>query len=186
MSVQIAKRCFNVGEYYRMAEAGILTEDDRVELIEGEIVEMSPVGSRHAGCVKRLNALLSQRVAPVAVVSVQDPIRLDDYSEPEPDIALLRLREDFYSREHPTPSDVLLVIEVAETSDYYDREVKVPLYAKAGIAEVWLVALPTNTVRQFAQPVNGLYQFQQDFEQGQTIKSMMLPELSLPIDEILN
>lgn len=186
MSVQIAKRCFNVGEYYRMAEAGILTEDDRVELIEGEIVEMSPVGSRHAGCVRRLNALLSRLVGQVAIVGVQDPIRLDDYSEPEPDITLLRLREDFYSHEHPRPSDVLLVVEVAETSDYYDREVKVPLYAGAGVAEVWLVALPTNTVRQFAQPVNGQYQYQQHLKRGQTIQSIAVPELSLAIDEIFS
>src|SRR5437870_5978990 len=137
MAVEIAKRCFNVAEYYRMAEAGILTEEDHVELIDGEIVAMSPVGSRHAACVKRLNRILGRRVGDLVVVGVQDPIGLDDYSEPEPDISLLRPRADFYSEAHPIPSDVLMIIEVADSSDLYDREVKVPLYARAGIPETW-------------------------------------------------
>ena len=104
MSVQLAKRYFNVTEYYRMAEAGILTEDDRVELIEGEIVKMSPIGSLHAACVKRLNKLLQQQCGDAAIIGAQDPIRLNDFSEPEPDITLLRPRPDFYAQAHPTPS----------------------------------------------------------------------------------
>lgn len=127
MSRQLAKRWFTVGEYNRMAETGILTEHDRVELIQGEIVEMSPIGSRHAACVNRLTTVLSRQGGAGAIVSVQNPIVVDDYSEPEPDVALLRARADFYETRHPEPEDVLLVIEVAETSVETERGVKVPL-----------------------------------------------------------
>ncbi|HEY7911893.1 MAG TPA: Uma2 family endonuclease, partial [Blastocatellia bacterium] len=116
MSVQVEKWVFTVDEYHRMSEAGILTEADRVELIEGEIIKMSPIGKQHAACVKRLNAILSRKVGDAAIISVQDPIRLDDYSEPEPDVALLRPRDDFYSGELPGAEDVFLIIEVADTS----------------------------------------------------------------------
>src|SRR3982751_4315477 len=129
MSVQIQKHYFNVDEFYLMARGGVFSEDARVELIEGEVIEMSPIGSRHAGCVDRLNALLN-RSGQNVIVRVQSPIRIDDFSEPEPDIALLKPRADFYSNSHPTPADVLLIIEVAETSVEYDRGVKLPLYAR--------------------------------------------------------
>jgi Uma2 family endonuclease len=103
MAVETLQRLFTVDEYHRMTEAGILAEDDRVELIGGKIVRMCPIRSRHAACVKQLNAAFSQQVGRVAIVSVQDPIQLDDYSEPEPDVALLRPRADFYRHAHPTP-----------------------------------------------------------------------------------
>src|SRR5919106_2349460 len=116
MSVQVLRRRFTVDEYYRMAEAGILHEDDRIELIEGEIVEMSPIGSRHAACVKRLIGLFSRQVGPEsATLGVQDPIHLGEYSEPQPDIALIHPRPDFYVSAHPGPADILLLIEVADT-----------------------------------------------------------------------
>jgi Uma2 family endonuclease len=185
MSVEIAKRSFNVAEYYRMAEAGILTENDHVELIEGEIVEMSPAGSRHASCVKRLTNTLVKRIGHLALISVQDPIDLDEYSEPEPDLALLRPREDFYSNGHPTPRDVLLVIEVADSSEKYDREIKVPLYARAGIPETWVASLLTNVIHQYAQPVNGVYQIHNEFKRGESLTSVRVPELRLTVDEIL-
>ena len=136
MAVRILRRAFDVHEYHRMAEAGILDEDDRVELIEGEIVQMSPIGSRHQGCVNRLARLLFEFAGRDYVVHIQGPVRLNERSEPQPDLALLKLRPDFYSERHPTPDDVLLLIEVSETSADYDREVKLPLYAGAGIAEV--------------------------------------------------
>src|ERR1041384_8418450 len=123
MSVQIQKHYFSVDDYYRMAEAGVFSEDARVELIEGEVIEMSPIGNRHAGCVIRLNALLNRKVGTSAFVSVQNPVRLSDFSEPQPDIALLKPRDGFYSQSHPTAADVLLVIELAETSVDYDRSV---------------------------------------------------------------
>ena len=122
MTMQPQKRPFTVGEYYRMAEAAILTEEDRVELIAGQIVAMSPIGSRHAACVKRLNLLLGKMVGDSMLIGVQDPIALDAYSEPEPDLVLLRPRADFYADAHPVAADVLLAVEVADTSAEYDRE----------------------------------------------------------------
>ncbi len=135
MTARLLKRLFTIEEYHKMAQAGILTEDDRAELIEGEIVEMAPIGSRHAACVARLTALLS-RVQDRAILWVQNPIRLGEHSEPQPDVALLSLRPDFYAQAHPGPQDVLLLVEVAETSPGDDREVKLFLYARAAISEV--------------------------------------------------
>src|SRR5712692_11691964 len=133
MAIALTKRPCNVDEYHRMAEAGILTETDRVELIDGEIVEMTPVGSRHASVVKRLNALLTGRLGARAIVSVQDPIRLSKESEPQCDVVLLRPTPDFYAGSHPEPVDTLLLIEVADTSLPYDRGVKLPRYATARV-----------------------------------------------------
>jgi len=126
---------FTVDEYARMAEAGILGEDDRVELLEGEIVEMAPIGPPHAGCVNRLTRLLTSRLGDRAVVGVQNPIRLGSLSEPQPDLTLLRPRRDLYSEGHPEADDVLLVVEVASSTSAFDRQVKMPLYAQAGIPQ---------------------------------------------------
>ena len=129
-----------------MAEAGLLAEDDRVEFVEGEIAEMAPIGSRPAACVDRLNRLFSQRVRERATGRVQNPIRFGEHSEPQPDLALLQPREDFYAAAHPGPGDTLLVVEVAETTADADRVIKLPLYARAGIAEVWLVGLAADDI----------------------------------------
>lgn len=153
----IRRHRLTVADYHRMGEAGILTEDQRVELIEGEIVDMSPMGSRHAGIVKLLNRILAQAVGDLAIVSIQDPVRLSDFSEPEPDIALLRPRPDFYVKSHPGPRDVLLLIEVADASVRYDRDVKLPLYARHGIAEVWLVDLEGGKITLHTQPEGERY-----------------------------
>jgi Uma2 family endonuclease len=185
MSVQLAKRYFNATEYYRMAEAGILTEADRVELIDGEIVKISPIGSRHAACVKGLNQLLPQRMGATALISVQDPIRLNDFSEPEPDVALLRPRRDRYAQAHPNPADVLLVIEVADTTAMSDRNVKVPLYARAGIPEVWLIDLTQDLIEIYAQPAGGIYQMQRQARRGEQLTADTLPQLSLSVDDVL-
>ncbi|HYP00287.1 MAG TPA: Uma2 family endonuclease, partial [Pyrinomonadaceae bacterium] len=131
---EISRYYFSIAEFERMGEAGVFTKDARLELIEGEINEKSPVSSRHAGCVKFLSRFLNQTVGDIALVSTQNPIRLNDFSEPEPDLALLRLRDDFYRNAHPAPADVFLIIEVADTTLAYDRQVKAPLYAKAGVA----------------------------------------------------
>lgn len=152
MAVHVQRRVFTVDEYHRMVEAGILSEDDGVELIEGEIITMSPIGSQHAACVKKLHALLHRQVQQRAILGAQDPVRLDEYSEPEPDIALLKRRDDYYARSHPTPEDVFLIIEVAETFAEYDRRIKLPLYARAGIPEVWLVNLPERIVEVYSEP----------------------------------
>lgn len=185
MVIQTLRRLFTVSEYHQMMDSGILREDDRVELIEGEVIEMSPIGSRHAACVKRLNRWLSERVGQRAIVGVQDPIRLGERSEPQPDLALLRPRPDFYGQAHPEPQDVFLVVEVAETSADYDREVKVPLYARAGLVEVWLVDIAARVIEVYRQPGPTGYRQMQRLSPGQQLSSAVWPDVSLPVDEIL-
>jgi Uma2 family endonuclease len=185
MSVQIARRYFNVTEFYRMAKAGVFSEDDRVELIEGEILEMSPIGSRHAACVGRLTELFSQQVGSRAIVWVQNPVRLNDYSEPLPDISLLKRRADFYAEHHPTPADVLLIVEVADTSVDYDRNIKLPIYAQANIPEVWLINLPKNIVEVYTRPTSEKYQKSRKFKRGELLVSTQVADLSLNVDDVL-
>ena len=185
MAVPLLRRRFTVDEYHRMAEAGILTEDDRVELIEGEIVDMSPIGSRHAACVKRMTSFFYRQVGQKAIVSVQDPIRLTERSEPQPDVALLRPRPDFYTQAHPGSEDVLLVVEVAETSPDYDRTVKVPLYARSGIPEVWLVDLAGEGVEVYRTPTPQGYREVRHVRRGQCLAPEAFPDLDLAVDDIL-
>lgn len=185
MASEPTTRRFTVEEYYRMAEAGILAEDDRVELLDGEIVQMSPIGSRHAGTVARLSELLRDAVGKRALVWVQNPIRLSDTSEPQPDVCLLRPREDYFTRSHPRPQDVLLVIEVAETSLRYDREVKLPAYARARIPEAWLFDLEGDRLHQFRDPSEDGYRSCHEYGRGEVIVGDALPGLRIPVDEIL-
>ena len=161
MSVQISKRLLTVSEYHKMAEAGILTEDDRVELIHGEIIKMSPIGSWHSSHVKRINKLLNKFLGDRAIVSVQDPVAINDYSEPEPDIAILRYRADFYEENHPRPKDVFLIIEVADSSIDYDQDTKLKLYANAGIPEFWIVNLEDEQIEIYKTPAQDTYLFQE-------------------------
>jgi Uma2 family endonuclease len=181
----LVRHAFSVDDYYRMAEAGILNEDSRVELIEGEIVEMTAIGARHAACVMRLNHLLAARAAGRAIVNIQNPVRLSAFSEPQPDVALLRPRDDFYARAHPDPQDVLLVIEVAETSAATDRGVKAPLYARAGIAEMWLADLSQDVVEVFRDPSPGGYRRVLSYHRGEVLSPEALADVKLEIHEIL-
>ncbi|HEX2643164.1 MAG TPA: Uma2 family endonuclease [Thermoanaerobaculia bacterium] len=180
-----AKRLFTVDEYQVMLRSGILTEDDRVELIAGEILKMAPIGSRHTSCVKRLNELLVSRLLGRVTVGVQDPIDLDDYSEPQPDLSILRRREDFYTESHARPEDVLLVIEVADSSLAYDRNLKLPLYAEHGIPEVWLVDLDRSLIEVHRAPDSNGYQTVRTVRRGERLFSVAFPELSLAAEEIL-
>ena len=153
MSVHIAKRLLTDAEYHKMAEAGILTKDDRVELINGEIITMGPINSLHAGRVNRIATLFHQLLPfNKAVIAVQNPVTFDDHSEPEPDISILHFRNDYYSGSHPTPEEVYLIIEVANSSILYDREVKSLLYAKANIPEYWIINLEKEEIEIFHQP----------------------------------
>lgn len=184
MAVPLLRRRFTVDEYYRMADAGIFSEDDRVELIEGEIVEMAAIGSRHAGYVDKLNWILSKRLGESASLRIQHPIRLGEYSEPQPDLALVRPRPDFYTSAHPGPDDVLLLIEVAESSVDYDREVKVPLYARYRVQEYWLVDLRAGVVEVYRGPAPDGYRETQTVGRGSHLRIAALPEISLSVDEI--
>ena len=154
----IKKHLLTVEEYHRMGETGILKQQDRVELIEGEIVDMAPIGSNHAGTVNYLSKVLNTSLSTEAIISSQNPIIMNNLSEPEPDIVVLKLRDDFYRHAHPTPDDIYLVIEVAESSLQYDREIKIPLYAKYNIPEVWLVDLESNQLTVYSSPKNNQYE----------------------------
>jgi Uma2 family endonuclease len=180
----ITKRRFNVHEYHRMAEAGILTPHDRVQLIDGEIFVMAAVGSRHASAVKRLTHLLS-KACDAQVVSVQQPVRLCEWSEPEPDVAVLRPAADFYASAHPTPEETLLVIEVSHTTLRLDREVKLPLYAAAGIKEYWIVNLEADRIEIYREPGPEGYGRVDRLARGQSISPVALPDIVLEVDDIL-
>jgi Uma2 family endonuclease len=173
---------FTVDEYRLMGETGIFHEDDRVELIEGEIFEMTPIGSPHSGTTNRLQTLMIRAVGDRAVVSTQNPVILGEYSEPQPDIALLRPRDDFYSAYHPTPADVLLLIEVAESSLPYDREVKLPLYARHDIPAVWLVDLRNQQLLQFSQPAEAGYRIREILDADQPIALPGLAGIEVNLD----
>jgi len=185
MSAQLERWHFNVDQYYRLAEVGVLQPDDRVELIEGEIIRMPPIGSAHAGHVNRLEQLLKKCLGEKAIVAVQNPVRLYDFSEPVPDIAVLKPRDDFYTTGHPTAQDVLVIVEVSDATILTDRNVKVPLYARADVPEVWLVNLPNRIIEVYGRPAAGAYTDSTTFGLGEQLHSLTVPNLSLPVEEII-
>ena len=182
--MEVKRRRFTVHDYHRMGEAGILHEDDRVELIEGEIVEMAAIGTRHFSCVNRLNRLLVMSVGDEAVVSVQNPARLNEHTEPQPDLAVIRPRD--YRESLPEPDDVLLLIEVSDATLAYDRGVKLPLYARAGIREVWIVDLAGETIGRHTDPSEDGYRRAGQARRGETLESIALPVLTPTVDEVLD
>jgi Uma2 family endonuclease len=183
MSRKLAKHWINAEEYERMGAAGIFPPDARLELIEGDIFEMSPIGSPHAACVTYLTQVFHE-LGRGFQVRVQNPVRLNDFSEPQPDIMLARWRADFYRGAHPTPADVLLVVEVADTTVVTDRTVKVPLYAAAGVAEVWLVNIPEERVEIYSDPAEGAYRLASQHARGETAHSPTLAGLGVSVDEL--
>jgi Uma2 family endonuclease len=185
VTVKVERWTFTVDEVYQMLAAGILTEDDRVELIEGELIKMSPIGERHAACVKKANALFNRLVGQQALVSVQDPILLNNYSEPQPDLALLKPRQDYYAQAKPTPADVLLIVEVADSSIDYDRRIKMSLYARAAVPAVWLIDLNADAIEVYTQPAGGAYRALQTARRGDRLTLETLPGLTVMADDIL-
>ena len=184
MPMQIVRHLFTVADYTRMRETGILAEDDHVELVDGEVRVMRPIGPLHAAIVKRLNTILSREISGSIIISVQDPIQLNDTSEPQPDLALLHYRDDFYAQAHPVADDVLLVIEVADTTIDYDRDEKLPRYAEANIAEVWLIDVSHLRLEQYTQPRNGNYRVRQLLEQGDTIEAQAVAGLQFALNRV--
>jgi Uma2 family endonuclease len=180
-----ARRRFTGDEYHRMAEAGILTEDDRVELIDGEVVQMSPIGARHAAAVKRCNRVLSRAVGDRALVSVQDPVRLDAYNEPQPDVALLRPRADDYAGGAPGPADLLLVVEAADTSLAQDRQTKLLGYAAAGVRETWLLDLPGDALEAHREPRPTGYALIRRYQRGERVSPEALPDVAVAVADLL-
>jgi Uma2 family endonuclease len=186
MAVVLKTHRFTVDEYHRMGEVGIFSEDDRVELLAGEIVEMSPIGPLHAGTVGFLNALFTSRLGREVIVWVQNPLllRAED-SEPQPDVVLLRPRPDFYRHAHPEPPDVYLVTEVADTSVAADREVKFPIYARARVPEAWLLNVSAERLEVHRHPTPDGYQDVCVLQRGEWVAPQAFPDLVLMVDALL-
>lgn len=184
MAVHAPKHAFTVEEYHRMAEAGIFTEDDRVELIEGEVLEMAAIGRRHAGIVNRLTRLFSHGLGDRAVVTVQNPVELGDRSEPEPDLTLAQPRDDFYSEGHPTPAEIFLLVEVTDTSHEYDRY-KIAVYAHHGVPETWQVNLVENLVTVFRDPSPEGYREVTRVSPGESLSPMSFPDFVIAVSDII-
>lgn len=181
----LAPRRFTVEEYELLAKAGVLADDEKVELIEGELIQMSPINLSHVLAVNRLNFLLAMHLAQRAIVSVQNPVRLAERTMPQPDIALWRRQGDGYRSGWPGPEDILLIIEVADSSVEYDRRAKSPLYARAGIQEYWIVNLPQNVLEVYRQPREGSYRSILRLMVGDTVDLLAFPDVTLSVGAIL-
>ena len=185
MQVETTKKLFTVDDYYRMAEVGIIKPEDRVELIDGEIIEMSPIGSRHLGCVNRANRLFALAARSRFVVSVQHPLLLNNYTEPEPDIVLLKPRSDDYYSKKPAADDALLIVEVSDTTLRYDRDVKLPRYAVAHVPEVWIENLDDDLLLVYRNPAGGRYTTALQLQRGENVSLVALPDVAFSVDELL-
>ncbi len=185
MAVDPKRHRFTRDEYHRMGRSGILTPDARVELIDGDIVEMSPIGRRHNSRVDWCNDTLIRKLGGAAIVRVQGSIVLDDNGEPEPDLVVLRRRADFYADADATPADVLLIIEVADSSEAYDRRTKAPLYARHGIPELWIVDLPRDRITRYVDPTPGGYATTQVFRRGESLSPLAFPALIIDAGDLL-
>jgi hypothetical protein len=185
MAVALRKKRFTVDEYQRMGQVGILSEDDRVELIDGEIVAMMPIGPRHNACVASANRALVTAAGSDAIVLPQGSVRLNLYYEPEPDLVLLRPRADFYASRHAGPRDILLIVEIAESSIDYDREVKTRVYAEFGVPEYWIADLNANLVWRYSAPESGAYQTVAQHRRGESIAPALLPACVVAVDALL-
>jgi len=184
MTVQLLTHKFTTQQYHLMHEAGVFSQGDRLELINGEITEMSPIGRKHAVCVTRLNELFFSRLLGKVQIWSQNPIRLGNNSEPQPDLAILKRRDDFYIEALPTPADILLIIEVADSTIAYDREVKMPLYASEGIPEMWLFDLNGRLIESYSQPSVRGYKRMQCHEQGDSFAMIAFPDISFSWQEM--
>jgi Uma2 family endonuclease len=185
METEVTRKLFTVDEFCRMGEAGIFGEEPRLELIEGEIIEMSPVGIRHVSCVNRASALFASRLAGKAMFSVQNPVVLSNDTMPQPDIVLAGPREDFYSNQRISPADTLLVLEVSDTTLRYDRKRKMPLYAKWGVPELWIENLENDVILIFRDPRPSGYANALTLHRGESIALVAFPEIHFTVDELL-
>ena len=185
MAVDPKRYRFTRDDYHRMAQTGILKPDARVELVDGDIVEMSPIGRRHNSRVDWCNDAFTAGLRGRAIIRVQGSFVLDDNGEPEPDLVLLRFRDDYYANADATAADVLLIIEVADTSEGYDRRTKAPLYARHGIPELWIVDLNRDWITRYADPTPNGYATTQVFRRGESLSPLAFPTVRLAVDDIL-
>jgi Uma2 family endonuclease len=185
MRTEATKKLFTVDEYYRMGEAGILPEAVRTELINGEIIEMSAMRARHAGGIARVNDVLLPLFKLKALLRPQLPLRLNNFTEPQPDLCVVKVRGDYYASEHPSPEDTFLAIEVSDTSLSYDRDVKSKVYAEAGIPEFWIVDLVNSELLVFRGPSGGTYRTALALRHGDTVSPSTFPDISIDVADLL-
>jgi len=185
MQTEITKKLFTVDDYYRMAEVGILGPEDRVELIEGEIIQMSPINQRHVSCVDRANDLFVSAFKGRAIVSIQNPLRLNNYNEPMPDIVVLKPRPDYYASESHTPKDALLVVEVSDTTLRFDRNIKLPLYAATGVSELWIENLQENVLLVCRNAAGKDHETKLTLQRGDTVSLLAFPDITFKVEELL-
>ncbi len=184
-ATSVLKRLFTVKEYYQMFDAGLFANGERVELIRGEIIKMSPIGRRHAACVIRSSDVFTRKLGDRILLSAQNPLALDNTSQPEPDVVLLKRKADCYESGIPQPQDVLLLIEIADSTINSDRELKIPLYAEDGIIEVWLVDINNACIEVYRNPTATGYQDIQKYYRGQNLSISSFLDISIAVDEIL-
>ena len=185
MPIGLRKRRITADDYQRMGQVGILPEGGRMELIDGDIIEMTPIGPRHSACVGSATRALVRAAGDTAIVLPRGSVRLDPYSEPQPDLVLLRPKADFYASRHAGPEDILLVIEIANSSIGYDRGMKARLYAKSGIPEYWLADLNENVVSRYFSPEGGAFQNVEQYRRGDSIAPQLLPACVIAVDVLL-
>jgi Uma2 family endonuclease len=178
------RHAVTVEEYFRMGEGGVFAPEARLELIEGEIIEMAPIGSPHAGAVNILVGNFARAVGELAIVSVQNPLIVGDRSVPQPDLALLKPRADSYTKSHPTVAEVLLVVEVADTTLRYDLGTKIPLYARFGIPEAWVLDVQGRVMRVFRDPSADGYRTSFTVSEGETVSVQALPGVVIALSEL--
>ena len=184
MALFVPNGPFTLDSYQRLGELGLLGEEERVELIDGQVVAMTPIGDRHASCVRRLNRLFSRSLLEVAIIDVQNSLVLGERDAPQPDVTLLKPRADGYAH-HPRPPDTLLVIEVADATLAFDRNIKIPRYALADIPEVWLVDLAADRIELFREPAGGEYRERRTVSRGEEVIPLLVPQVSFAVSEIL-
>lgn len=176
---------FKVDDYYKLIELGMLEDYERAEIIEGELIRKMAIVEKHSAIVEKLVEILRDKLGKSVSLRNQQPVKFGDYNEPQPDLAVLQRREDFYFYEKPVPKDILLLIEVSDATLKYDRDTKLPLYSEAEIPEVWIVNLQHNIIEVHQKPSNGIYQLAKIFKRGETVDSEVLPDLNLEVSEIL-
>jgi Uma2 family endonuclease len=185
MPTEATKKLFTVDEYYKLAEIGVLSECVRTELLEGEILEMSPMGTSHAASIARATESFVVSLSGKADVRVQLPLRLSAHSEPEPDVCLVKPRLDRYGTHHPGPDDVLLVLEISDSSLRYDRDVKLPIYAAAGVAEAWIEDLPNRTLHVYREPQGGGYKTVLQFRSDESVSPLAFPATAFTVASLI-
>lgn len=185
MQIETTRKRFTVDDYHRMAETGILSENDRTELIEGEIIQMSPIGDPHFNAVNRATMIFARGIGDRVVVSVQNPAVMDRHNEPQPDVVLIRPREGFYGSGKPDPEDVVLLIEISDTSLRFDQEVKLPVYARNGVREVWIVDLQDEVIRVHREPKGKAYTSIEIKQRNEQVSPQAFPDFSVNVSDLI-